>query len=309
MPPPRGRRDLPGDLQPAALPQPGRAATLPGRRDLAGRGHLPGCVTCRAVVAAVARRRCAPTAPQMADREASASPSRPGAADCPSGAAAPPSLSPAPYLPGRSGHRRLDLARRVQRDRQPAPRRAHDGDGTGLRGAHHRPDVLLAEHPLDGRPRPACARSQRSKPSSSASSRSAMSSQAGVQITSVATSVSARPGIPSMTPMPHRVRPGSTPSTRIRSPSRSLTNTCSVVPTLPGAVAGRRDMPRRVAGQPAEPGASQPEPARQPAAGPASRSQRASHPWPPAGHIPSSLQFFSVRIEADVTGKSILVRS
>ena len=52
--------------------------------------------------------------------------------------------------PAAAGHRRLDLARRVQRDRQPAPRGADDRDRPGLRGAHHGPHVVLAEHPLHG---------------------------------------------------------------------------------------------------------------------------------------------------------------
>src|ERR1700722_5425280 len=41
-----------------------------------------------------------------------------------------------------------------------------------------------------------------------------MSSSAGVLITSTATRDGGRPGTPSTTPSPHRVRPGSTPSTR-----------------------------------------------------------------------------------------------
>src|SRR5271156_5581949 len=42
-----------------------------------------------------------------------------------------------------------------------------------------------------------------------------MSSSADVLMTQTRTSRSARPGAPSTTPMPHLVRPGSTPSTRI----------------------------------------------------------------------------------------------
>jgi hypothetical protein len=38
----------------------------------------------------------------------------------------------------------------MQGHRQPAPRGAGDRDRAGLRGAHHRADVLLAEHPLHG---------------------------------------------------------------------------------------------------------------------------------------------------------------
>jgi hypothetical protein len=50
--------------------------------------------------------------------------------------------------PAAAGHRRLDLARRVQRHRQAAPRGAHDRHRAGLCGAHHGPHVVLAEDPL-----------------------------------------------------------------------------------------------------------------------------------------------------------------
>ena len=52
--------------------------------------------------------------------------------------------------PPAAGDRGLDLAGGVQGHRQPAPRRADDRDRAGLRGAHHRAHVVLAEHPLDG---------------------------------------------------------------------------------------------------------------------------------------------------------------
>ncbi len=50
--------------------------------------------------------------------------------------------------PAVPGHRRLDLARRVQRDRNAAPRGAHDGDRASLRRAHDGTHVVLAEHAL-----------------------------------------------------------------------------------------------------------------------------------------------------------------
>ena len=56
--------------------------------------------------------------------------------------------------PATPRHRGLDLARRVQRDRQPATRRDQQRDAARLGGAHHRLDVVLAEHALDSRPRP-----------------------------------------------------------------------------------------------------------------------------------------------------------
>src|SRR5215475_6894263 len=69
--------------------------------------------------------------------------------------------------------------------------------------------------------------SHSSIPASSASSRAAMSSPAGVRRTSAATRAGARPGAPSITPSPHRVSPGSTPSTRMpHHPGRSPQRTC-----------------------------------------------------------------------------------
>ena len=55
---------------------------------------------------------------------------------------------------------------------------------------------------------------QRSTSCSMASRRAAMSSSASVRTTPTATRPGGRPGTPSTTPSPHRVRPGSTPSTR-----------------------------------------------------------------------------------------------
>src|SRR6516225_334680 len=57
--------------------------------------------------------------------------------------------------------------------------------------------------------------SHRSISTSSASSRAAMSWPAGVLMTSAAVSTGGLPTVPSITPIPHRVRPGSTPSTRM----------------------------------------------------------------------------------------------
>ena len=48
-----------------------------------------------------------------------------------------------------AGHRGLDLAGCVQRDRQPAAGRAHHRDPAGLGGAHHGADVGAREDPLD----------------------------------------------------------------------------------------------------------------------------------------------------------------
>ena len=48
-----------------------------------------------------------------------------------------------------AGDRGLDLARRVQRDRQPAPGRGDHGDAAGLGGAHDRAGVGAGEDPLD----------------------------------------------------------------------------------------------------------------------------------------------------------------
>ena len=104
----------------------------------------------------------------------------------------------------------------------PAPGRRDDRDRTGLGGAHHGADVVLAEDPLDGdgvrlvlgdpgrRPPPrwrAAARRCR-RP-------------ARCRTTPTATRVSGRPAAPSTTPSPQRVRPGSTPSTRTVVPPAS----------------------------------------------------------------------------------------
>ena len=51
-----------------------------------------------------------------------------------------------PAVPGDRG---LDLAGRVQRDRDPAASGGHHRDARDLRGAHHGAQVLLREHPLD----------------------------------------------------------------------------------------------------------------------------------------------------------------
>ena len=56
-----------------------------------------------------------------------------------------------------AGDRRLDLARRVQRDREPTACGHEEGDAAGLGGAHHRLHVVLAEDPLD-RDRVGCVR-------------------------------------------------------------------------------------------------------------------------------------------------------
>ena len=114
-----------------------------------------------------------------------------------------------------AGHRRLDLARRVQGHRQAAPRGADDRDRAGLRGAHHGPHVVLAEHPLH-RHRVGLVLGQpaldllldRQQPGRRCPA------SASVRTTPTATSVGGRPGTPSTTPRPHRVRPGSMPRTR-----------------------------------------------------------------------------------------------
>src|SRR6266568_4803572 len=78
--------------------------------------------------------------------------------------------------------------------------------------------------------------SQASIRSSSTSSLLLVSAPAGVLITVVPTSRTAAPWPTSTTPSPHRVRPGSTPSTRMRPPPESQPNTCSPA-TLPAGSA------------------------------------------------------------------------
>ena len=97
----------------------------------------------------------------------------------------------------------------------PAPAAADDGHRAGLGGAHHRAHVVLAEDPLDGDGvgpvlgEPGLDRRAR-WPAAGRRCRAL----GGVRTTSTATSVSGRPAEPSTTPSPHRVSPGSTPSTR-----------------------------------------------------------------------------------------------
>ena len=115
----------------------------------------------------------------------------------------------------RSGHRRLDLARRVQGDRQPGRAATSDGDGRRLRRAHDRADVVLAEHPLDGDGvRCGGRRATRQAGLERAAAARRCRASAGVRTTSTPTSRSLPPGAPRPRPTPHRVRPGSTPSTR-----------------------------------------------------------------------------------------------
>jgi len=123
-------RAPPRAAPPAARP-PCRAAATCRAPPLLGRCRLPGCGHLRAVVAAVARRRCAAAAPRWQIARASASAESAGR-----GRIVHPEqprhhhrhlllICPALRSPP------LDLARRVQRDRRPAARRAHDGDGAG----------------------------------------------------------------------------------------------------------------------------------------------------------------------------------
>lgn len=59
-----------------------------------------------------------------------------------------------------------------------------------------------------------CSSSQRSMPCSTATRRCPNSASLGVRTTPTPSMVSGRPATPSTTPTPHRVSPGSTPSTR-----------------------------------------------------------------------------------------------
>ncbi|SNQ50747.1 exported hypothetical protein [Frankia canadensis] len=66
--------------------------------------------------------------------------------------------------------------------------------------------------------------SQASMPSAMARSRSGTSTPAGVRTTPTSTRLARMPRAPSMTPSPHRVSPGSTPSTRIHPPDPAAQN-------------------------------------------------------------------------------------
>ncbi len=113
----------------------------------------------------------------------------------------------------------LDLAGGVQRDRQAAPGGHDDGDRAGLRGAHDRADVVLAEDPLDrDRVGPVLVEPLLDAALDGAAAGRRAPRRPAVRTTPTATRCSGRPGAPSTTPTPHRVSPGSTPSTRTLSP-------------------------------------------------------------------------------------------
>lgn len=52
--------------------------------------------------------------------------------------------------PSRASHSGLDLARGMQRDGDPTTRGSHHRKAGHLGGPHHRGDIVLGEHPLDG---------------------------------------------------------------------------------------------------------------------------------------------------------------
>ena len=128
---------------------------------------------------------------------------------------------------------------------RPSRAAAQHRDGGGLRGAHDPLDVGLGEDPLDrdrvGRGAgPATA----SISACRANSRSSGASVCGVRTTPTATIRSGWPSPPSTMPRPHRVSPGSTPSTRTGATSFVVApavgpNRCSA-PTLHS---GRPDRP------------------------------------------------------------------
>ena len=110
----------------------------------------------------------------------------------------------------------LDLARGVQGDREAAPGRHQDRDRAGLGGAHHGAHVVLAEHPLDGDGVRRELVEHRLDPP--------LEGEEPVREIEVRRRTDdadrdereAPAGAPSTTPRPQRVRPGSTPSTRMR---------------------------------------------------------------------------------------------
>ena len=119
-----------------------------------------------------------------------------------------------------AGDGRLDLARRVGLHRQPGPRGGQDRDRAGLRGAHHRAHVVLAEHPLDGDRVRAGAR----RPASaSAPVEVQQPLRAGRRRGSVRTTSYVRPACRAgrARPRPRRRRTGSAPGRR-RAPARYL---------------------------------------------------------------------------------------
>ncbi len=94
-----------------------------------------------------------------------------------------------------------------------------------------------------------CSSSHCSMPCSMATRRWPRSASVGVRTTPTPTIVSGRPATPSTTPTPHRVSPGSTPSTRTL-PSHSIASLCRLSGATdnaphqrPSNATGRRDVP------------------------------------------------------------------
>ena len=134
-----------------------------------------------------------------------------------------------------------------------------------------------------------CSASQLSSSSSSRRNRMGVSRSDGVRTTSTPISWGGRPGRPSTTPRPHRVRPGSTPSTRTPSPPTVLPlqgpteqmfvtlEPAADTPRLRHAASGIGGRPARRPGSAARPsGGAQ---RRGPAAGFSGRRTRARPRW------------------------------
>ena len=114
-----------------------------------------------------------------------------------------------------AGDRGLHLAGGVQGHRDPGPGRRDDRDRAGLGGAHHGADVVLAEHPLDrDRVRPVLGAARPRPRARWPAAGRRCRRPAGCAPRRPPPACSGRPATPSTTPSPHRVRPGSTPSTR-----------------------------------------------------------------------------------------------
>ena len=145
--------------------------------------------------------------------------------------------------------------------------------------------------------------------SACASSRAPTGASAGVRTTSTCTSVSARPGAPSTTPMPQRVSPGSTPSTRTRATSCSIERSFEAAYGSDGAVAGRDNTPAPVRSvahvgvRPRRSGAAPCGPARCSSRSSPSRSLGGVLAWVETGHGVAARRLRRVPVRARRLGR------
>ena len=157
-----------------------------------------------------------------------------------------------------AGDRGLDLAGRVQRDREPAAGGDQQRDAAGLGRAHHGADVVLAEDPLDGDGVGLVASSHDSSPASIWHSRSSIGCRPRcVRRRRRPASAAGRPS-----PRPRRLRSGSgrgrSRARACQAPrtgaARNRPNTCSHHASRRAAHRARAGATRRSVGSRTRPG-------------------------------------------------------